>query len=31
MELITLKNDSLTVVLDAEGAVLRSIVKDGLE
>ena len=31
MELITLKNDSLTVVLDAEGAVLHSIVKDGLE
>lgn len=31
MELITLKNETLTVVLDAEGAVLHSIVKDGLE
>ena len=31
MELITLKNEQLTVVLDPVGAVLHSIVKDGLE
>ncbi len=31
MELITLKNENLTVVLDPEGAVLHSIVKEGLE
>lgn len=31
MERITLKNSDLTVTLDTEGAVLHSIVKDGLE
>ena len=31
MKLITIQNSSLTVTLDAEGAVLHSIVKDGLE
>ena len=31
MELITLKNEQLTVTLDPVGAVLHSIVKDGLE
>ncbi len=31
MKLITIRNESLTVVLDAEGAVLHSMKKDGLE